>query len=293
MFAHYSTVPSDAVSSRDDASPSGHSVRQRSEAQQAEAEYYEHDAAYTEWLKWYREVDYPRYRHPDVTVDCIILTVDASALKNPSTAESCLKALVVDRWTPPFKGSLALPGTFMRANDNDERAVIARMLRNRFDFDAQEVEGRYGLPHIRQLRTFTGVDRDPRGQVVSIANIVYLQHGMETIPEADGVHWVPLLELAQSELAFDHHEIVIEAVNRIRSQFAWEPYVFWALPQPFTVTDAVKLRASLFGEAYKAVNRKNFKRKYQAHWVQDHVEINPVTSMPLDFYRYEGTSEIQ
>jgi ADP-ribose pyrophosphatase len=264
-----------------------------------EDNYYERDAPYSEWLKWYREIDYPRYRHPDVTVDCVILTVDESMLhaRDRSLASQCLKVLAVDRWTHPFRGMVALPGTFMRPDDQDAQDVIIRMLREHFDFDALP-KGEYNSTdnypfgsedlHIRQLQTFTGSHRDPRGQVVSIAHLVYMPGGVDRIPESDGVRWEPLLDFAERELAFDHHEIVAAAISRLRSQFAWLPQIFWSLPSPFTVTDALKVRASLFDEDYKAINRKNFKRKYQAVWVPDHVEINPVTKMPVDFYRYDG-----
>lgn len=319
-----SSVPSDAVipgnvPTSEEASGGGLYGAVRSN----EDYYYEHEAPYADWLRWYRELEYPRYRHPDVTVDCVILTVDDEVLRlsNPRESATCLKALVVDRWTHPFRGSVALPGTFMRPDDKDETAVIARMLRDRFDFDASSTQA-----HVRQLKTFTGADRDPRGQVVSIANIVYVEDGMGLIPPADGVRWEPLLSLVPKEvgskrgaaldpesgpergseqrtasaqhpvkesasaqpLAFDHSEIVATAIDRVRSQFAWSPYIFWTLPQPFTVTDALKLRASLFDEDYKRINRKNFKRKYQAVWIPDHVEINPATKMPVDYYRYEG-----
>lgn len=302
---NYSAVPSDAVVP--------------ASANRSEDEYYERDAPYAEWLKWYREMEYPRYRHPDVTVDCVLLTVDEELLASRDAEESalCLKALVVDRWTHPFRGSVALPGTFMRPDDTDEEAVIARMLRDRFDFDVNDAlpsvvapaldselaadagaapesasgagsERQLSPVHIRQLKTFTGFNRDPRGQVVSIANIVYLQRGMRLIPQTEGVRWEPLLPLAEKPMAFDHSDIIATAIERMCSQFAWSPYIYWALPQPFTVTDALKLRASLFGEDYKAINRKNFKRKYQSVWVNDRVKVNPVTQMPVDFYRYEG-----
>jgi ADP-ribose pyrophosphatase YjhB (NUDIX family) len=277
-----SAVPTDAVEMKTYAART-----QRTD----EDVYYERDASYTEWLKWYREVEYPRYRHPDVTVDCVVLTVDESSLRGDSTqVPDCLKMLVVDRWTHPFRGSMALPGTFMRPEDHNDRAVVARMLRDRFDFDVDGSADVDDDVHIRQLQTFTGAQRDPRGQVVSIANVVYVQRGVERIKETEGVHWLPLLEVTSKPLAFDHNEIVATAVRRIRSQFAWMPRVFWSLPSPFGVTDALKLRASLFGEDYKSINRKNFKRKYQAVWVADHVEINPVTKMPVDFYHYEGGS---
>lgn len=246
--------------------------------------YYERDAPFTEWLSWYRQLEYPRYRHPDVTVDAIFLTVDEALLQSQNPAD-CLKVLVVDRWTHPFRGLIALPGTFMRPDDPDETAVIARMLRDRFGYDPDSAE-----LHLHQLQTFTGKDRDPRGQVISIANLSYISRGMEAIEEAPGVHWEPLVRLAEGErpLAFDHREILRCALKRVRDQFAWSPFVFWSLPQPFTVTDALKLRASLFGEEFRGANRKNFKRKYQQVWVTDHVEINSKTQMPLDFYRYEG-----
>lgn len=251
------------------------------QSEHAEREYFEEKAPYAEWLEWYRSVEYARYTHPDVTVDCVIVTVDNAAL-NADPAH-CLKALAVDRWTHPFRGYRSLPGTFMRTDDVDDVAVIDRMLRTRFSAGVE-------VPHhhVRQLQTFTGRNRDPRGQIVSIANIVYLAGACAVIPESEGLHWMPVLELAETELAFDHRQIMLAAVERIRSQFAWNPNVFWTLTAPFTVTDALKLRASLFGEDYKTLNRKNFKRKYESIWVKDGVEINPITDMPVDLYRYEG-----
>ena len=249
-----------------------------------EREYFEREASYDDWLQWYHDVEYPRYVHPDVTVDCVIVTVDDEALGNDP--RHCLKALVVDRWTHPFQGFQSLPGTFMRADDADDVAVIDRMLGTRFGVEAEALQLR-----VCQLQTFTGRDRDPRGQIASIANIVYMPDGPNVIAESPGVHWLPLLELPGRRLAFDHRQMVTTAIERMRDQFAWEPNVFWALSEPFTVTDALKLRASLFGEDYKSLNRKNFKRKYESMWIADGVVVNPVTKMPVDYYRYEGADQ--
>lgn len=220
-------------------------------------EWYEREASYPVWLEWYRNVEHAKYQHPDATVDCMVLTFDADA-DDPLDS---LKALIVQRWTHPFRGSWSLPGTFLHVDDEDAENAVERMLVERFH--VRSADGT-----LQQFRTFTGADRDPRGQVVSIAHMLYISNGVSTIAGIDGVEWVPLRTLANGgmDLAFDHDRIVDVAIARLRDQFGWTPNVFRTLPTPFTLTDAIRLRASLFDEPCHAISRANFRKKYQSMW---------------------------
>lgn len=217
--------------------------------------WYEHEATEEEWYSWYKNVERPRYEHPDVTIDCVMVTFD----ENEREPLDMLKILTIRRFTHPFMGEWTLPGTFLHSDENAD-AAIARMLVDRLDFDTK------GHAIVQQLQTFTRADRDPRGQVVSIANIVYVRDGISLINGIDGVEWLPIGEVLESHLGFDHDLIVDTAVERMRSQFSWTPNIFYALPEKFTLTDAIKLRASLFQTDWTKTKRNNFKTKFSPMW---------------------------
>lgn len=223
-----------------------------------ERRYYEHDASYDEWMQWYHNVEWNRYEHTGTTVDSIMLTYD----RNESNPRNRLKVLLIQRWTHPFKDEWCLPGTFMSPDDMDATATIARMLRNRLNFNVHGAK-------VMQLKTFTGKTRDPRGQIVSISHLAFIHDGVNAVHNADiegkdGLKWIPLLDAADMKLAFDHNRQILEAISRLRNQFAWEPNVFHCLPVKFTIDDALALRSSLFNEPdVRGKARENFKRKYK------------------------------
>ena len=87
-----------------------------------------------------------------VAVDLIILTVEAGRLK---VMLSC-------RTAPPCEGRWALPGRFVGLDESAEEAagkLLEEMLPG-------------GGAFLEQLYTFTDVERDPRGRVISAAYLV-------------------------------------------------------------------------------------------------------------------------
>lgn len=90
--------------------------------------------------------EYPR---PSVTTDWVIFGFDSEGLS----------VLLIERGIEPFKGCWAFPGGFMQM-DEDADTCACREL--------QEETG-LGDVHVEQFGTFTDVNRDPRGRVVTIA----------------------------------------------------------------------------------------------------------------------------
>ncbi|MBW3094864.1 NUDIX hydrolase [Bifidobacterium sp. 64T4] len=244
-------------------------------------EWYEREASYDEWAEWWREEGRSLYDsvRPDVTIDCVILTYDDD---ESTQAEDSLKFLSVRRKSHPWRGHLSLPGTFLHADERSAGQAVRRELAWLF-VRPEEVEAR-----IQQIRTFTGIERDPRGQTASILYVVYASEAM-SLELNDGVDavWAPLAGYSVEALdelggavaaapdsapagdvvdAFDHARMLSLVVDRLRDQFAWTPNVFYTLPEEFTLTDAMRLRSSLFDEDYHEMKRANFRKKYAVLW---------------------------
>ena len=87
-----------------------------------------------------------------VTVDILILTV----------RDGKLVLMLSRRMTPPYEGRMSLPGRFVGQEEHAETAV-RQLLKEMLPVSD---------PYIEQLYTFSEVNRDPRGRVISLAYLV-------------------------------------------------------------------------------------------------------------------------
>lgn len=133
-----------------------------------------------------------KYPRPAVTADCIVITKEPDA-----------KVLLIQRGDDPYKGCWAFPGGFMNMDETTEQCAI------------RELEEETGLkvaePH--QIGAYSKVDRDPRGRTVTVAYLVIVDKTLPVIGQDDAAQakWWPLSSLPQ--LAFDHDEIIKEAIT--------------------------------------------------------------------------------
>ena len=182
------------------------------------------------------EYTYP-FPRPSVTTDCVIFGYDGKDLK----------LLLVERGIPPFKGMWALPGGYLQM---DEDAI---------DGAKRELFEETGLrdAYIEQFRTFSAVDRDPRGRVITIAHLALVR-----ISEVNGgddaakAQWFPLKDVPQ--LAFDHDMILREAMKALRQKIHFEPVGFELLPAVFTMPQLQHLYESILDVRF---DRRNFASK--------------------------------
>lgn len=130
-----------------------------------------------------------------LTTDCVILYF------GPSDTEIVL----VKRKSAPYKGAWALPGGFV--DDLEPLQEAAR----------RELREETGLvvEELHQLSAFGDPGRDPRGRTVTIAYWTRLSSKMEVkgSDDAEEAEWFPVSKLP--ELAFDHREIIREALRRV------------------------------------------------------------------------------
>ncbi|MFR9724578.1 NUDIX hydrolase [Streptomyces sp. MS19] len=128
----------------------------------------------------YDPSDFPPFA---VTVDLVVLTVRRHAL--------C--ALTVRRGEEPYRGQWALPGGFVRTNE-DLATAAARELAEETGLRTNEPGSRHAAAHLEQLATYGDPGRDPRMRVVSVAHLVLAPDLPAPTPggDAGGAQWTPV-----------------------------------------------------------------------------------------------------
>ena len=166
-----------------------------------------------------------------------------------------LSVLLARRLEEPQRGTFALPGGFVGAEESPEQTAERKL---------REKTG-VGSVHLEQLRTYADPRRDPRGWLPSIAYMALV--APEALPADRPVDreagWHPVDALP--ELALDHARIVDNGLWRLRARIADKAWFVRVggglLPQPFTLRQAQRLYEALRGEA---VDPANFRRDVKA-----------------------------
>lgn len=185
-------------------------------------------------------------RAPDVsvTVDLAIFTV----------RDDELQVLLITRGNEPYLGAPALPGGYVRAGETLDEAA-RRELSEETGVDGEQL-------HLEQVRAFGAPDRDPRGRVITVA---YLALGPnmpapEAGTDARTAFWVPV-ETALSwraKLAFDHAEILGEALEQARSKLEYTTVAAAFCADTFSVGDLRHVYETVWGVT---LDPSNFRRK--------------------------------
>lgn len=133
-----------------------------------------------------------KYPRPAVTADCIVITKETEP-----------KVLLIQRGNEPYKGCWAFPGGFMDMDETTEECAI------------RELEEETGLVvgQVQQIGAYSKVDRDPRGRTITVAYLALIDSPVPIKGQDDAAsaQWFPLSTLPP--LAFDHAEIMRDAVK--------------------------------------------------------------------------------
>ena len=139
-----------------------------------------------------------KYPRPAVTADCVVIT-----------NEPLPKVLLIQRGAAPFKGAWAFPGGFMNMDETTEECAI------------RELEEETGLKvaTVHQIGAYSKVDRDPRGRTITVAYLAIINSPAEVKGQDDAAKakWFLITELPN--LAFDHSDIMSEAVKLYAIKF--------------------------------------------------------------------------
>ncbi len=185
---------------------------------------------------------------PSVTVDVAAFTAREGKL--------CL--LLVKRGVWPFEGAWALPGGFVKLEEDLDTAARREL---------GEETGVSAAHYLEQLYTFGAVGRDPRTRVISVAYYALLpglESGLavgepEAGTDAAEARWWPLESLP--DLAFDHAEIAQTALKRLRAKLGYTSVAYALLPEEFTLTELQTVYEIILGQT---IDKRNFRKKMLA-----------------------------
>lgn len=145
-----------------------------------------------------------------------------------------------------FKKMKGLPGGLILPKETAEDSVV-RHMKDKAGIDIANT-------HIEQLYSFSKIDRDPRGRVVSVAYLALIPS--EKIEYKEGVEWMDVTKLPK--LAYDHSEIVKKAIARLKSKIKYTNIAYGILPKVFRLTQLQNVYEVILG---KNLDKRNFRKK--------------------------------
>lgn len=156
------------------------------------------------------------YDRPSVAVDLVLMTV----------ADGALKVLVQRH--PQM--AWVLPGGLVHIDETLEDTV-ARMLAQKARMPGAFVE---------QLYTFSALDRDPRGRVISVAYyaLVPAERLEQALAAGDDLRLATVQAgVCDTRLGYDHDQIVRVAAERLTAKLDYTAIAVELLPAEFTLRD--------------------------------------------------------
>jgi 8-oxo-dGTP diphosphatase len=179
-----------------------------------------------------------------VAADLVILTV----------RDGSLQVLLIRRGIEPHKGRWALPGGFVRPAEDLEAAARREL--------AEETGLVSDRIHLEQVATYGEPGRDPRGRVVSVAYLALVPDLPAPVAGTDAASasWVAASEVLADpdRLAFDHHRILVDGVERARAKLEYSPLATAFCADEFTISELRGIYEAVWGTP---LDPRNFHRK--------------------------------
>lgn len=195
-----------------------------------------------------------QYRTPDgAPADIVIFTITSTERKSKkkSLPRRELKVLLIRRKNWPFEGQWALPGGFSEPAESMYECA-KRELREETGIDPH---------HLEYLNVYSRLGRDPRGWMISHAFVALLNEAQLAYraagDDASELGLFSIEEALKLPLAFDHNEILKDALDRVRQKMLTTTIAKELLPEQFTMSELYHVIVTVVPE----FEEKNFIRK--------------------------------
>ena len=164
-----------------------------------------------------------------------------------SIVDDQLHILLYKRPKDPHKDSWALPGGLIRPDeDMSLEDSVGRVLKLKTGAEVNYSE---------QLCSLGGY-RDVRGWTLSVAYIALV-----STQEVNSVsQWIPVSELANTTLAFDHDKIIDQGIKRLSDKVNYSTLPIHLLGDNFTLPQLQKVYEILLGEE---LDKSTFRKKIE------------------------------
>ena len=264
-----------------------------------------------EFLKQYKPSDYER---PSVTVDTLLFGMDAHY--------ESLKILLIKRNNHPYINKWAFPGGFVDIDESSYTAACRELeeetgltdiyLEQLYTVTAPDRDPRMRVIDIAYLallpecpvragddakdaawfdvridKTAEGLEqlilfnRERDVRIIYELHKEYFRNGVIKIEN----YGVPL-PVTEEQLAFDHAQILVEGLMRLRNKAEYTDIAFNLMPDEFTMTDLMRVYELILG---KKLYRKNFRDKMKCKTELDgRTDYSKSTNglTPSELYRY-------
>lgn len=190
---------------------------------------------------------------PLVGVDIALFSVD----------QSRLQVLLVKRAEEPAAKQWALPGGILKPHlDDSLEAAARRVLAHKVSVE---------LPLVKEVCTFSGPDRDPRGWSLSVLFYSLLPRDQVNAlvrNKVEALEWVDASSPGH-RLAFDHAQHLTAAVAKIRAKVEAGTLPLHLLPEKFTLTQLQRTMEAILG---RELDKSSFRRQLKSS--SDLVELD-------------------
>lgn len=205
-----------------------------------------------------------------VAVDVVIFTL----------RQRDIQVYLVQRTEEKHAGFWSLPGGIVRANEALEEAAM-RQLREQTTVDDV---------YLQQLYTYGEPDRDSRRRVISVAYFALISADRIKPESVENRAWHSVYK--RPPLAFDHDQMVEDALTRLRYKIEYSAAAFELMPEEFTLRELQEAYMIILDD--DKLDKANFRKKIRdAKIVEPLNRYKKTKGRPARLYRFRKDAKLE
>ncbi len=199
-----------------------------------------------------------------ISVDCVIFGFDGSSLKVLLSKQNPEAVIQLIQQIENFQELKELYQDHPSLNDPECWSVFGAHIPAEKDLDefARDLlASATGMDNVflKQFHCFGATNRVPNNRVITIGYYALINPAHHLIKKSvslNDLKWFDLTDLPK--LSFDHHDIILKALESLRNEVRYQPVGFHLLPEVFTLTEFQTLYEVILD---KKMDTRNFRKK--------------------------------